>query len=355
MPLGERKKLVLRAVVDDYIKSAEPVGSKTLVATRKLDLSSATVRNEMSELEQMGYLDKPHTSAGRVPSALGYRLYVDELMRKYRLTAAEMKAVDDALRLRIQEARRLISETGRLVAALTHYAAYATSPKAGAVRLRHVDILLIDPERVLFVIVLSTNSVKNKFGKRPNDLKEESVPILVSLVNGRIDMFSAGPPSPSTVREFAAKSGAPAPLVSQLFEFLSEALSELDDWDVYVGGMGNIFDHPEYMRDVEKAQRLLEHLSDPGAIKKMPLPSPEDKVKILIGPENVAEELRDASVMLASYELGDGLRGLIGIVGPTRMDYPRVEARFSYFIDRLNHLFRAQSDGEALPEESENE
>lgn len=246
--MDDRKRAILKAVIDSYIQSAEPVGSKALSGQPGLDVSSATLRNEMAALESMGYLEQPHTSAGRIPTPNGYRIYVDELMQKHDLTPDEQDSLNQVTKFRIAELDSLLNRAGRLIADLTRCATVAA---AG----------------------------------RPS---------------------SAGP----SVREE----------------------------QVYVSGEANLLDYPEF-HDLLRARRTLEYITEQRAMLIRQSPVWEhDGIRVVIGPENAAQELSDASVLMATYPMSGGMRGMIGVVGPTRMDYSRMVSRLGYFAEKLKDI-----------------
>jgi len=343
MQLGDRKKVILKAVVDDYISSAEPVGSKTLASKISLKLSPATLRNEMAELENLGYLEQPHTSAGRVPSNQGYRFYVDELMNSHKLPIKEMETINNTLSSKIHELDCLIEEAGKLVSSLTNYAAFATLRQTSGARIRRVDLLPIDNELFVIVIVFSSNVVKNTVAKKQPEITDEQLHVITAVLNLRLFNRLASDITDALVREVAAASGVPESFAQLIVDFICDAAQQIDKSRVYVNGATRVLDQPEF-RDVNKAQRLLDYLSDVNSIARFPIPDNDSHMKILIGPENVHEELRESSVVVASYELGDGMRGLIGVVGPTRMDYSKVASRLCYFSDRLNSFFNPENN-----------
>lgn len=337
MPLEERKKMILKAVVDDYITSAEPVGSKSLATKISLKLSPATLRNEMAELETLGYLEQPHTSAGRIPSHLGYRMYVDELMNSQNISIKEMDTINQTLTHKIRELDFLISEAGKLISNLTHYAAFATLTQNAGSRIRRVDLLPVDRDTFVIVLVFSTNAVKNTVAKKQPDIADEQLHIVSTVLNLRLFNCLASDITTALVHEVAAVSGVPEAFARQVVDFICDAARQLDQSKVFVNGATRVLEQPEF-KDVIKAQRLLDYLSDSTSIAHFPIPDIDGSMKILIGPENVNEELRESSVVVASYEIGDGMRGLIGVVGPTRMDYSKVSARLGYFTGRLNKM-----------------
>ena len=270
MDISSRKKKILAAVIEEYIRTAEPVGSKAIAASADLGCSSATIRNELAELVAMGYLEQPHTSAGRVPTPLGYRMYVNELMEHKDLTAEETQAITQSLTGRHQRGE-LMTDASRLASQLTNYPAVTLTTSAG-VTIRRFDLIYLDANSFIIVLLLS-------------------------------DDTGAG----------AAQT--------------------------YLVGESQLLHQPEF-RDPDKAHRLMSYLSDGSNLLDIPMEQlgGDNEVRVLIGPENVAEELRDSSVVLATYDAGENMRGLIGVVGPTRMDYSKVAAKLSFIAAGLSKL-----------------
>ena len=336
MSLGERKKIIFRAVVDDYIEHAEPVGSRTLAEKLDLGLSSATLRNEMSELEGMGYLEQPHTSAGRIPSDKGYRFYVDELMEPHRITAEEAESIERALHGRLREIDRLVADVARMIVNLTSYAVYAGLLRPEGIRFKKADIIPVDGGSCVVVAVFSANVVKNTVLVHPPEMGAAELGRLTAALNSRLRDLGADGIVVSVAMEIAHDVGAPAEFVTSVVGFIHDAAAEHDRSAVFVDGATHIFDHPEF-RDVLKAKKLVEYLLSDTA--RLPAPEERGRVKIVIGAENVSEELRNSSVVAATYELGDGMRGLIGVVGPTRMKYSDVASHLGFFTKRLSSFF----------------
>lgn len=354
MELTERKKKILRAVVESYIQSAEPVGSKALLEQTDLDVSSATIRNELADLTELGYLEQPHTSAGRVPSPKGYRLYVNELMEQQRLSMEETRQINDALHLKMQELDKVIDQAGRVVSQLTNYPAFALAGGARRMTIRRFDLIMVDKNSFIIVVMTDTNVVKNKLVHLPSDLSEPQLQLLTTLLNTSFVGKNLEELTPELMRVAEHAAGSSYGLISLVVSFAMEVLDTLENSAVYTSGTSHILDHPEY-RDVGKAQKLMNYLSDePDLVQALSLPALQenDNTKILIGPENVADELKDTSVVLASYDIGDGMKGVIGVVGPTRMDYAKVAAKLSYVADGLSKLF---GQAELPPGKSEKE
>ena len=343
MELTERKKKILRAVVESYIRTAEPVGSKAILDLTELKVSSATIRNELSDLTEMGYLEQPHTSAGRVPSPKGYRLYVNELMEEQRLSLEETKQINDALHLKMQELDKVIDQAGRMVSQLTNYPAFAVAGGRRRTTIQRYDLIMVDVNSFIVVVMTDSNVVKNKLIRLPTDLSQPQLQMLTTLLNASFVGKSLEELTPELMRVAEHAAGSAYGLISLVVSFAMDVLDSLEHSPVYTAGTSHILDHPEY-RDVGKAQKLMSYLTEDQSLANvLDLPAlNEDNTKILIGPENVADELKDTSVVLASYDIGDGMKGVIGVVGPTRMDYAKVAAKLSYVADGLSKLFGGQ-------------
>lgn len=339
MALGDRKKKILKAIIDEYIANAEPVGSKSIASRAGLDLSPATIRNEMSDLEALGFLEQPHISAGRIPSNAGYRLYVNELMNQHKLSMSEMDALNTGLRLRMQELEETVQNVSRIVSQLTQYTTVTLLSDTAKTTIRKYELLYVDPRTVIVVLVTNSTLIKNKYLKTPFAVKEEDLHRLTHLLNARVSGLTLDQISLSLVKSIERECGLLAPLVSQIIDFAAEIMGG-ENSDVYVGGTANILRHPEY-RDPEKAQRLLDYVTDTHNFSTLSnLPEESGVVHVKIGSENLEEPLRDASLVYGTYGINDNLKGVIGVLGPTRMDYARVAANLNYFIQGFNKLLK---------------
>ena len=340
MALSERKKKILRAVVESYVQTAEPVGSKAVQELAGLNVSSATIRNELADLTDQGYLEQPHTSAGRIPSPKGYRLYVNELMEEQRLSLEETRQINDALHLKMKELDKVIDQAGRMVSQLTNYPAFALAGNARRTTIRRFDLIMVDVNSFIVVVMTDNNVVKNKLIRLPADLSEPQLQLLTTLLNTSFVNKTLDELTPELMRVAEHAAGTSYGLISLVVSFAMEVLDDLENSSVYTSGASQLLAHPEY-QDVGKAHKLMNYLSDEHSLaQSLALPTMGgDNTKILIGPENVADELKDTSVVLASYDIGDGLKGVIGVVGPTRMDYAKVAAKLSYVADGLSKLF----------------
>ena len=308
MELSERKKKILRAVVESYIQTAEPVGSKALAELAGLKVSSATIRNELAELTELGYLEQPHTSAGRVPSPRGYRLYVNELMEEQRLSLEETKQINEALHLKMRELDKVIDQAGRMVSQLTNYPAFALTEGARRLTIKRFDLILVDSASFIAVVMTDSSVVKNKLFRLPAELSEPQLQLLTTLLNTAFVGKTLDQLTPELMRVAEHAAGSSYGLISLVVSFAMEVLDALESGAVYTAGASHILDHPEY-QDVGKAQKLMSYLSEDRSLAQtLALPALEgDDTKILIGPENVADELKDTSVVRASYDIGDGM------------------------------------------------
>ena len=340
MGLSERKKKILRAVVESYVQTAEPVGSKAILELADLNVSSATIRNELADLTEQGYLEQPHTSAGRIPSPKGYRLYVNELMEEQRLSIEETRQINEALHLKMKELDKVIDQAGRMVSQLTNYPAFALAGGARRTTIRRFDLIMVDVNSFIVVVMTDNNVVKNKLIHLPTEMSEPQLQLLTTLLNTSFVGKTLEELTPELMRVAEHAAGSSYGLISLVVSFAMEVLEDMENSPVYTAGTSHILNHPEY-QDVGKAKKLMSYLSEEQALAhSLALPNMGgDNTRILIGPENVADELKDTSVVLASYDIGDGLRGVIGVVGPTRMDYAKVAAKLSYVADGLSKLF----------------
>lgn len=336
--LSDRKKKILRAVVDSFVNTAEPVGSKAIAIESELGLSSATIRNEMAELTRLGILEQPHTSAGRIPSSLGYRIYVNELMRDYKLSTEETQEINKTLRQRIAQLDGLISEVGNVLSELTNYPAYALSAPMNKQTIVRFDFIYVDANTVIVVAMLDNNTVKSKLMYFPTGIDESFMKKLSNVFNSTFTGLTEAEIDSALIS--AAERGANDPngIVSAVAGFAIRTLCEAAPKKAYLTGTSHILEHPEY-RDVDKARELLSYLSNDEELLKLPIPSEEDGMKIVIGPENLAEQLKESSVIVASYDLGNEMYGLLGVVGPTRMDYAKIAARLEYISKGLKFIF----------------
>ena len=339
MELTDRKKQILKVVVEDYIRSAEPVGSKIIASQMEGKVSSATIRNELADLVDMGYLEQPHTSAGRVPSPKGYRLYVNELMERQKLSIDETEKINQALQIKMEELDRVISQAGRAMSSLVNYPTYVTAARKKNMTAQRFELLAVDERSCIVVMMMDGNRVKSQLLRMQLKVDVDQFPILVNLLNTHFTKVST---DEMNLRLMNVAEQLPPQvflLLSQVVGYAVDSLEEAGRREIITSGAKELLKLPEF-RDADKAHQLMSFLAD--SKEKLPVPEDDGPMKILIGPENVSDALKSTSVVVASYDIGDDMRGLIGVVGPTRMDYATVAARLSGFADGLTRLFGKQ-------------
>ena len=351
MEMTERKKKVLRCIVDLYISTAEPVGSKAIAELPDMNYSSATIRNEMADLLAMGYLEQPHTSAGRIPSPAGYRLYVDELMADYRLSMDEAHSINTAIEEKMQRVDKMVEKVAKLVSQATDLPAISVASRRGGATVRRFDLILAGSGSFILVMMLSNDEVVNKLIKLPLNVGENELKLLSAVLNATLVDLPAEDFTAALLERIMNSAGAAASLVPVILEFTTETLNRQGSTNMAVAGQVRLLEQPEY-RSIEKAQRMLNTL-DEDALSNLPaVMQNANGTQVLVGPENVAKELKDTSVVMTKFDIGDGMQGMIGVVGPTRMDYAKVTARLSYFAESLSKLF-AKPEQAQLPEGKE--
>ena len=348
MELSERKKKVLRSVVDLYIRTAEPVGSKAITELPDMKYSSATIRNEMAELTAMGYLEQPHTSAGRIPSAAGYRLYVDELMMDYRLSIDETHSINTAIEEKMQRVDKMVEKVAKLVSQAINLPAITAAARSASTSIQHFELVQAGPGNIILVLMLPGDQVVNKLIKLPVNLAEADLKLLSALLNATMTEVPLEGLTGELMEKVMRSAGNAASLVPVILDFVQETLKNQGATNVAVAGQSRLLGLPEY-RDVDKAQRVLESMDEDTLANLPAVMRGANGTKVIVGPENVADELKDSSVVMTKFDIGEGMQGVIGVVGPTRMDYAKVTARLSYFAESLSKMF-TKPETPQLPE-----
>jgi len=352
MALTERKKKVLRSVVDLYIRTAEPVGSKAIAELPDMKYSSATIRNEMAALTELGYLEQPHTSAGRIPSAAGYRLYVDELMAEYRLSIDETKSINTAIEEKMQRVDKLVERVAKMVSQATDLPAISMAARQGDARVARFELIQAGTGSFILVVMLSNDEVVNKLIKLPLNIDETDLKLLSALLNATMTDISVEEFTAALLDRVMRSAGNAASLVPVIVEFTTETLRRSGSANMAVAGQMRLLSHPEY-RNIDKAQRVINGLDEETLSNLPAVMKSSSGTQVLVGPENVAEELKDTSVVMTKFDIGDGMQGMIGVVGPTRMDYAKVTARLSYFAESLSKMFGKPESAQLPPPEAE--
>ena len=343
MELTARKKQILKVVTERYIDAAEPVGSKFIAQAMGGAVSSATIRNELADLTELGYLEQPHTSAGRVPSPKGYRLYVNELMERRSVSDQEAAQINEALGGKMRELDSVIAQAGQMVSSLVSSPAYAAAVGKSSVTVRRYDLLPVDQESFIAVVMTDDSRVKSQLLRSQLSVGAEQLSALANLLNTHF----TGAGGAEMGEKLMGLTGQLPPEMfmplSAAIEYASAVIDQSGRNQVFAAGQTQLLRQPEF-QDPIRADGLMSLLTDQRA--ELPVLDADTPMQILIGPENVNEALKDASVVVASYDIGDNMRGLIGVVGPTRMDYAAVAARLSYFAESLSKMF---GKGNQLP------
>lgn len=338
MQLDERKWKILKAIIKTYLETGEPVGSRTISKYADLNLSSATIRNEMSDLEDLGYILQPHTSAGRIPSDKGYRLYVDQMMEEKDKEVTEIKEI----MIQKQDKMDLIlKEAAKVLAANTNYATMITTPQYRRTKLKFIQLSLVSEEQILVVVVAEGNVIKNKILRIVHNLDNETILKLNILLNSSLDGLTIEEINLSTIARLKVQAGIHSEIVNSVLDAVAEAIQMEEDIEIYTSGATNFFKYPE-LSDSEKASELIstfEEKKQLAALVNERNERQETEIQVYIGNETPVQTMKDCSVVTATYDLGDGMQGTIGIVGPKRMDYDKVISTLKTLMVQLDHIY----------------
>ena len=334
--MDERKFLILQAIIDDYITTAVPVGSRTISRKSGVGYSPATIRNEMSDLEELGYLDQPHTSAGRVPSYKAYRLYVDQLINVAKLPAEERERMNTYLSNRTDQVEALIRRAAAVISDATRYTSVIVSPQLSTLRIRNLQMVPVSDTLALLVIVTNAGIVKDTVIRVPDGISPD---VLYELSRMLTEQLADKPIE--AVRQLFAElikdMGEHRRLLAEAMQVIEDKMSRTDYSDVIIGGGANMLSYPEY-QDVGKAQNFLSVLESREKLKQALATGNGMEVTIKIGPENDVPELSDCSILTATYQAGGQSKGTLGIIGPTRMNYSRAISVLRYMGMALSEL-----------------
>lgn len=342
--LSERQIKILKVIIRTYMETGEPVGSRTISKASDLNLSSATIRNEMSDLEEMGYIVQPHTSAGRIPSDKGYRFYVDHLMIEKDREVSEMKEFVLEKRKKMEQMQKNIA---KLLAVNTNYATIVSAPQVQRGKVKFIQLSNVDPGQVLATIMLDGNIVKNKIIHTEQDLDQEIMLKLNILLNGSLNGLTLEQINLVTIAKLKEQAGIHSEVVSSVLDAVAEAVQEDEELEIYTSGATNIFKYPE-LSDSQRASDLLSAFEEKQELKDLFVNSetgePGTGIQVYIGNETPIQGMKDCSVVTATYELGDGIHGTVGIVGPKRMDYEKVVDNLKTLKVKLDEIFNKEDE-----------
>lgn len=338
MELDERKMKILDAIIKNYLETGEPVGSRTISKYSDLKLSSATIRNEMSDLEEMGYIVQPHTSAGRIPSDKGYRLYVDHLMQE---KDREVKELKELMIQRTDKMEQVLKRVVKVLATNTNYATMISAPQYHQNKLKFIQLSKVDEHQILAVIVAEGNVIRNKLLLVSEELDTETILKLNILLNTMLNGKTIAEINLQMISSMKEQAGIHSNIISDVVDAVAEAIHSDEGMEIYTGGATNIFRYPE-LSDNGKASELIQTLEEKQVLEELvneTLNKEEKGIQVYIGNETPIQSMKDCSVVTATYDLGDGLQGTVGIIGPKRMDYENVMSTLKTLMDQLDDVF----------------
>lgn len=358
--LDERKVKILKAIIKNYLETGEPVGSRTISKFTDMKLSSATIRNEMADLEELGYIVQPHTSAGRIPTDKGYRLYVDDMMsekeqnitnreNEVAVKEQELSSTKDMLGEKVEKVEELLQNVAKVLAKDTNYATMVTTPKVTGNKLKFVQLSQLEANKILAVIVMEGNLIRNKVITVSEDLSQENLLKLNILINTTLTGLTLEQMNLSIVSKMENQAGEHINLVKEVLDAIVDTISSADDLKIYTSGATNIFKYPE-LSDSTKASELIYALEEKQSLSDLVVDddnsvdeqdsSSNNGIQVYIGNETPIESMKDCSVVTATYELQDGMKGTIGIIGPKRMDYEKVVETLKNMRTQLDDVFK---------------
>ncbi len=341
MELDERKRKILHAVVKNYLETGEPVGSRTISKYTDLNLSSATIRNEMADLEEMGLILQPHTSAGRIPSDQGYRVYVDEMLRDKEQEVENMK---EMLLDKEEKLENLLKQVAKTLAVDTNYATMISAPQIRKNKLKFIQISKVDDEHLLATIVIAGNVIKNKIIPVEEVLDDATMLKLNILMNTRLDGLAVEDINLGLIAAVKQEAGIHSEIIGNVIDAAAESITADEDLQIYTSGTMNFFKYPE-LTDSTKASELISTFEDTKDLSSivegtLSAETEETGIQVYIGNETPVQAMKDCSVVTATYELGDGMKGTVGIIGPKRMDYDKVISTLKNMRHALDDLYK---------------
>ncbi|MCR4692793.1 MAG: heat-inducible transcriptional repressor HrcA [Firmicutes bacterium] len=348
MDLSQRKQRILKAIIDEYSGTAEPVGSRAISKKEGLGLSSATIRNEMADLEELGYLIQPHTSAGRIPTDSGYRFYVNSLMKRYQMSVEALEKLNMIMAERVNHLELIIKKASLIASTLTEYTTVVTSPKLNSSVIKKLELVNLGHGNVMALIITGTGMVKNQ--SVAISLSDEQAAELSKIISDRISGRTADELTFDVISDIEAlaakKLDIPSKVLINILNFVYEAIDSLDETEIYVNNAKSILSYPEFS-DTKKAREMLEFLESKENLVKL-IGSPKDGVDVKIGTENEFAELENSSLVTVNYKVGDKVVGRIGVIGPKRMNYAKVIASLDCISNQIDKIL-----GEMYSTESE--
>lgn len=351
MDLDERKLKILQAIIRNYLETGEPVGSRTISKYTDLNLSSATIRNEMADLEELGYIIQPHTSAGRIPSDKGYRLYVDQMMleKEEQLTQAtqEVREMQEMLLEREDKMEALLKQMAKMLAVNTNYATMVSVPQVRGNKLKFIQLSRVDEGQLLTTVVIEGNVIKNTMIHVADALDDETLLKLNILLNTNLNGLTIGEINLAMITRLKQQAGIHEAIIAAVLDAVADAIKDDEDIEIYTSGTNNIFKYPE-LADQQRASELITTFEEKDLLTELVNESMAEEnstgIQVYIGNETPVKTMKDCSVVTATYELEDGLKGTIGIIGPRRMDYDKVISTLKNLKSQLDKSYNRKDD-----------
>lgn len=341
--LSERKYKILEAIIRNYLETGEPVGSRTISKYTDLNLSSATIRNEMADLEELGYILQPHTSAGRIPSDKGYRLYVDQMLADKEKEVEELK---EMLLEKSDQMDRLLEQTAKALATTTEYTAMVSAPK-GYNRIKFLQLSRVDVDHLLVVVVSEGNMIKNTIIDLDNELSDENILKLNILLNTHLNGLAMEDINLAMITAMKQQAGIHSDIIGEVIDAVAAAIKNDEELKIYTSGTHNIFKYPE-LSDNSKASEIITSLEEKTVLREIVTETlsgdkTDSGIQVYIGEETPVEGMEDCSVVAATYELEEGVKGTIGIIGPKRMDYDKVIGTVKSMLHQLDDVYHKRN------------
>ena len=343
MQLSERKIRILQAIIRNYLETGEPVGSRTISKYTDLNLSSATIRNEMSDLEEMGYILQPHTSAGRIPSDKGYRLYVDTMMEEKEKELEELK---EMMLEKEDKMDHFLKQVAKLLAVNTNYATMISAPTIHTNKIKFLQLSRVDSNQLLAVVVVEGNVIKNNIIPMSEELNDETLLKLNILLNTHLNGLALEEINLGMIAAMKQQAGIHSSVIGDVIDAIAESIKAEEDLEIYTSGANNIFKYPE-LADQQKASEIINTFEEKQMLTELVQETLSDEsntgIQVYIGNETPIQAMKDCSVVTATYELGEGMRGTIGIIGPKRMDYDKVVGTLKIITHQLDELYKKKT------------
>lgn len=341
--LSERKRKILHAIIQNYLESGEPVGSRTISKYTDLNLSSATIRNEMSDLEELGYIVQPHTSAGRIPSDKGYRLYVDELMRE---KEDEISEIRELMIERTDKMEKVLKQVVKVLASNTNYATLISAPQCTSNRLKFIQLSRVSDLQLLAVVVAEGNLIRNKIIELEERMDDETILKLNLLLNTNLNGLQIAEINLGLIARLKEQAGIHSGVVAAVLDEVAMTIQLEEEPEIYTSGATNIFKYPE-LSDSTRASELISAFEEKQQLVELvkdTMGTDENTgIQVYIGNETPIQTMKDCSVVTATYQLGNGLQGTIGIIGPKRMDYENVVDSLKTLKTQLDNIFKKKT------------